>query len=269
MQMTARALRLNDVVLRLISGIFIVALVLGSGWLNLWVFAAVVAVALVLAGWELGRLLVQAGYAASPSVIFSAGFAAALSLYLSAPWNTLCLSVLLLASLAWQLRRWRRRTVGDWAVSFAGGFYLGWTGGHLVLVRLGEQGWSWLLLTLISVWLSDSAAYVFGHLLGRHKLAPHISPGKTWEGYVSGAIAGLSGGAAMGMLTPIGLPLGLVTGGLIGTLSVLGDLIESMIKRLAHAKDSGHLIPGHGGVLDRLDSLLWAGVIAYYARVLL
>lgn len=268
MDAIARALRFNGLLLRVFGGMVVVVVVLGGGWLGTWAFAGVMGVALIIASWELWRLLVQAGYAASQGVIALTSLAAALSLQLSTPWSALVLSLLLLTSLAWQLRRWRQRTVGDWAVSFAGGFYLGWTGGHLILVRQGDEGWHWLLLTLLAVWLADSMAYAAGHLWGRHKLAPHISPGKTWEGYIGGALAALVTGAAVGALTPIGLPLGLVTGGLIGCLSVLGDLVESMLKRIAHAKDSGHLIPGHGGVLDRLDSMLWAGVIAYYVRVI-
>jgi phosphatidate cytidylyltransferase len=215
--------------------------------------------------WQLLRL---AGYNASLAAALLTAAAAFIgirfpNLFILAP----ALSLVLLASLAWQLRRAQSSVIGDWAVSFAGGFYLGWTGGHLAELRELPDGWEWLVLTLAAVWLADSGAYAFGRLFGRRKLAPLISPGKTWEGYLGGALVSTMGGLVAGALTPIGALPGAVAGLLIGALSVFGDLIESMIKRQAHAKDSGRLIPGHGGVFDRIDSLLWAAVITFYVAV--
>ncbi|MDP2809631.1 MAG: phosphatidate cytidylyltransferase [Rhodocyclaceae bacterium] len=117
------------------------------------------------------------------------------------------------------------------------------------MVGLHERS-PWLLLTLVAlVWVADIAAYFTGRTFGRHRLAPAISPGKTWEG-VAGAVAGvLLYGVATGLTVGIGVLI-LLTG-----VSIVGDLFESMVKREAGVKDSSNLLPGHGGILDRIDSL--------------
>jgi len=128
------------------------------------------------------------------------------------------------------------------------------------LVRFGPEVVLWWMAL---VWLADSGAYFAGRAFGRHKLAARISPGKTWEGVLGGAVAALLG-AWLGAywLAERGVPdflHGLFFWlGLIAALSVLGDLFESVLKRWAGVKDSSELIPGHGGVLDRIDSLLFA-----------
>lgn len=115
----------------------------------------------------------------------------------------------------------------------------------------------WLLYVMVLVWGADSGAYMFGKMFGKHKLAPKVSPGKTWQGFVGGlltaaVIAWIFGALTHLDITPSVLLICSVAAALV---SVLGDLTESMFKREAGIKDSGHLIPGHGGVLDRIDSL--------------
>ena len=131
------------------------------------------------------------------------------------------------------------------------------------------------MLALPAVWLADSGAYFIGKRLGRRKFSPRLSPTKTWEGYLAGVLTGTLGAALLALVWRIGAgPDTAVTfwrAGLLGfILSVvtpLGDLGESMIKRQVGAKDSSQLLPGHGGAFDRIDSLLWCGVIGYYAIV--
>ncbi|KAA8996103.1 phosphatidate cytidylyltransferase [Affinibrenneria salicis] len=115
----------------------------------------------------------------------------------------------------------------------------------------------WLLYVMLLVWGADSGAYVFGKLFGRHKLAPKVSPGKTWEGLVGGLATSAVLSWLFGRYAPLAIaPLTLLICSVVAALaSVLGDLTESMFKREAGIKDSSHLIPGHGGVLDRIDSL--------------
>jgi phosphatidate cytidylyltransferase len=142
------------------------------------------------------------------------------------------------------------------------------------LLRYLPDGKWWFLLVLPAVWIADSGAYWIGSRWGRRKLSPRLSPGKTWEGYAGGVVAGALGGAGLaavwGMVAPsITLWAGAGIGFILAVLTPLGDLGESMIKRQAGAKDSSNIIPGHGGVMDRIDSWIWAGVIGYYLVALL
>lgn len=115
----------------------------------------------------------------------------------------------------------------------------------------------WLLYVMLLVWGADSGAYMFGKLFGKHKLAPKVSPGKTWEGLIGGLVTSAVISWLFGRYAPLNIvPATLLICSVIAALaSVLGDLTESMFKREAGIKDSGHLIPGHGGILDRIDSL--------------
>ncbi|WP_305805820.1 phosphatidate cytidylyltransferase [Stenotrophomonas sp. YIM B06876] len=132
----------------------------------------------------------------------------------------------------------------------------------LVLIHASEnQGHRWLLTALAIVWAADSGAYFAGRSLGKHKLAPRISPNKTIEGLAGGLVAGLLAAGLFGWIAGIDPPHlgGLMLVAAVAVLaSVLGDLFESLLKRHAGAKDSGNLIPGHGGVLDRIDGVLAA-----------
>lgn len=115
----------------------------------------------------------------------------------------------------------------------------------------------WLLFIMVLVWGADSGAYMFGRLFGKHKLAPKVSPGKTWEGFFGGLLTSAMIAWLFAVMAPLAVaPVTLVICAVVATLaSVLGDLTESMFKREAGIKDSGNLIPGHGGILDRIDSL--------------
>lgn len=128
--------------------------------------------------------------------------------------------------------------------------------------------WLFPLATYIFLWLDDSGAYIFGSLLGRHKLAPHISPGKTWEGSAGGLLLTLAAAVVLWKLFPffgMGKWLGMAL--VVVVFGTFGDLTESMMKRQLGLKDSGKLLPGHGGILDRIDSMLMAvpAVLIYLA----
>ena len=140
---------------------------------------------------------------------------------------------------------------------------------HIVLIReLPEHGVLAAYTVLLAVFVSDTVAYVAGRLVGRHKMAPRTSPGKTWEGFVAGAIAAvLVPFFALyeeGLLT---VPESLALGVAIAVAGPIGDLFESGLKRDAGVKDTGRLLLGHGGMLDRLDALLFAAVASYYFLV--
>ena len=147
-----------------------------------------------------------------------------------------------------------------WAWMMGGILYAGWLLSYLAALRI-EAGRDWLLLALLATFGSDTAAYFIGKAIGKHKLAPAISPGKTWEG----AIGGLFGAVIVSLLftleTPVQLSLGygqaIILGLAISVFGQLGDLVESLLKRNCEVKDSGKWMPGHGGLLDRIDSLLF------------
>ena len=121
-----------------------------------------------------------------------------------------------------------------------------------------------MLCTLFAVVLSDTGGYIAGVFLGRHKMAPSISPGKTWEGF-AGSICASAIGSALLLYFLVGIPAywGLLFGASLSIVAVIGDLAESMLKRDLGIKDMSHLLPGHGGVMDRLDSILFAVPTAY------
>ena len=137
---------------------------------------------------------------------------------------------------------------------------------YLILLRNMENGGRWILLLFTVIWANDTFAMLTGKGFGRHKLSPMISPGKT----VEGAVGGLAGGAVAALLynhflsMGIGLGSALLLAVVIGVAGIFGDLFESVIKRAAGAKDSGTIIPGHGGMLDRVDSLIFAIPLLYY-----
>jgi len=156
--------------------------------------------------------------------------------------------------------------------SVFGVLFIGWTLSHLILLRLLPAGPWYTLFLCAVVWIGDSAAMYVGKSLGRHKLAPAISPGKTWEGAIGGVIGGVGTAVvSAGFWLPhVLLWQCLVLGLCISLTAQLSDLGESLLKRYAGVKDSGGLIPGHGGMLDRIDSLLFAApTLVYVLYVLL
>lgn len=131
----------------------------------------------------------------------------------------------------------------------------------LVYLYMADQTvFFWLLITVI---INDMFAYIVGKNIGGYKLIPSVSPGKTWSGFFGGAIAGLAAGSVFSVFA--GLPINFTfLSGLMAILGSLGDLSESAIKRYCHVKDSSNIIPGHGGVLDRLDSFIFTAPFAVY-----
>jgi len=277
---------------RLLSALILVPVVLGLTYLGGAWFLGLVLLVLTLAGREYANLLKHQD--GGPSAVFVIAIIWVFVLdahFFNGRLLRPGLSACVLGMLAWAIVRYERgheSAAMDWAWTAAGGLYVGWTGAHFVLLRdlnapsqinllapAHGEGLSWAILALAVAWLSDTGAYIVGRARGRRKLSPHVSPLKTWEGYAGGVVcATLSGFVVVALirfLAPLlgeSTTLSLWEGGALGLLvsvfAPLGDLGESMIKRHAGAKDSGQLIPGHGGMFDRLDSLLWAAVIAFY-----
>ena len=154
-----------------------------------------------------------------------------------------------------------------WAWTLGGVFYLGWTLSHFVWLRHLEDGAAWVIFTLLATFAVDTCAYFLGRAFGRHHLSSRLSPGKTWEGAIGGLVGGMAASLLLTfLLQPYGLSWSwaILLGFLIGLFAQLGDLAESALKRHAGVKESGQLIPGHGGMLDRLDSIVFTVVLVYY-----
>ena len=188
-------------------------------------------------------------------------------------------AALVLAALTWHLVDYERGAPlagTDFAITLAGIFYLGWLGRYFVTLRALPDGLWWLLTVLPSMWLADTGAYTFGRLFGRRffhsPMAPRLSPKKTWEGFVGSIVFGALGGGILALSFTVALGpdsllnwrSGAMVGGLVGLFGPLGDLGVSMLKRQMGVKDSGSLMAGHGGALDRVDSWLVAGTVGYY-----
>ncbi len=187
----------------------------------------------------------------------------------------LLLALALLLPLAWHLLDYERGapTSGtDFAVTVGGIFYLGGLGSYFIALRALPDGLWWVVAALSSMWLADSGAYTVGRWLGRRRMSPRLSPKKTWEGYVGSIAAGAVGGGLCSIFWSLGAgpdslltwQTGAILGALVGALGPVGDLGVSMMKRQAGLKDTGALMAGHGGALDRMDSWLVAVVVGYY-----
>jgi phosphatidate cytidylyltransferase len=154
---------------------------------------------------------------------------------------------------------------GSWVAIVFGILFIGWLGSHFFRLRgVPEMAAAWTALAMLGTWIADSGAYVFGKTLGRHKLAPRLSPNKTIEGYVGGIVVGVLFTVLIAYFLDLDLLKALVLGILVSIVSPVGDLGVSMLKRAAGVKDSGNILPGHGGALDRIDSLVWSVAMAYF-----
>ncbi|MDN5346680.1 MAG: phosphatidate cytidylyltransferase [Clostridia bacterium] len=178
-------------------------------------------------------------------------------------WGPLWILILVLGGLLWYFPG---RSLTDAAFTFLGLFYTAFLLSYLLLLRFSQAGFAAVTLAFIITWASDTGAYFAGLIFGRHRLWPEVSPHKTWEGALGALVltllAVISFGPwlfpqkSYGVLIPLGLSASVA--------AQIGDLIESALKRLTRVKDSGKILPGHGGLLDRFDSLLLVAPVVYY-----
>jgi phosphatidate cytidylyltransferase len=159
----------------------------------------------------------------------------------------------------------------DLAYNALGLLYLPFLLGHLVWLRSMHQGEWWVLWFLLVIFAGDTGAFYAGRTWGQTKLYPAVSPGKTWAGVFGGLAASLVVGIGLGklILVGVGIPALALLALVLAVVGLLGDLFESMLKRQVQVKDASQLLPGHGGMLDRLDSILFAAPVLIYARIFL
>lgn len=245
----------------------VLALFLGPPELIVGLVAVAVAVGLVeffrLAQAKEIRPLRRTGFVLAAGLFLEVVYPA----WLGAPlWP---LAVLLLLAVTLHRAASPADTVPAAAATLLGALYLGALGGAIaalrVLAPVADGAWRMVLLLAI-IMVADTAAFFVGHALGRHPLALQVSPGKTVEGAIGGLVGGVAGALAVRALGLPGLPLthAVALGIGVTALGILGDLAESLVKRWAGVKDSGELFPGHGGMLDRIDSLLFGAPVLYY-----
>lgn len=261
-------LKQRTIVALILAPIALLATYLGGA-----AYAVLITVMLAIAAWEYSRLL-RLAKLEPPSFLVIGGvlllvLGRLFTGFESAPWS---LTLLLLLSAIYHLIRFeqgRDSAATDLGATLSAAIYIGWLGAYFISLRELDGGMWWVMFTFFIVWLTDTGAYFVGTSFGKHKLCPRLSPKKTWEGFWGGLITGVVAGALFPLLlktTGINIsPLrGSVLGLVLALSTPLGDLAVSMVKRQVAKKDSGNLLPGHGGAFDRLDTLLWAMPISYY-----
>ena len=263
---------MSNLVLRILFAVVAIPVVLAVVFKGAWIFWAFALLVSELAWWEYCNILKFRGFYTKTAL---AGYIWIALLFLRSfypvpSWTGtegLIFALLVFMSFSEILLKDIAFSISRMAVQFFGAMYIGIAGYAIYLAaNLSTPGWKLFVPLLISVWACDTFAYFTGRLCGRTPLAPAISPKKTMEGAAGGLV-----GAILGFMTVLlwdGLTWyhAVILGVGVGVLSQIGDLAESLLKRWAGVKDSSHLLPGHGGVLDRIDSLLFAApfVVFYF-----
>ncbi|MFL5629249.1 MAG: phosphatidate cytidylyltransferase [Ktedonobacteraceae bacterium] len=267
---------------RWLTAAIAIPIVLAFVWLGGWWAFVAVALIVGIVTYELHMMMLHAGY--HPIILLSLALSLLFLVAAMLPQQRLLIlewgvSAALLISFPWLFFRTKLGgAMVDWALTLAIAIYVGWPMSFFLLLRGSALAWPfsagpwwllprgmwWVLAALLGVWGFDAAAFFAGRYFGRHKLAPRISPNKTWEGALGGLVLSIVA-SLLFTVKPLGLPwyLAVLLGLIIGVAAVLGDLAESLIKRQTDVKDSGQLMPGHGGLLDRVDSVMFAIVVVY------
>ncbi len=251
-----------DFPVRAASGLVLAVVAIAAVMVGGTVFAAFVAVAAVAALREWHRLVNGGRFARE---MIPTAIAAAVAVWLAGPVGNLdgALLVILLgagaSALVFALRGRAERWPMPWHA--LGALYVGLPVIALAVLRSAPRGAAIVGALFVAVWAADTGALLFGRLFGGPKLVPVLSPNKTWAGFLGGTLAAMLAEAVYVLLLNGSVPKALIFGGLLALSAHCGDLFESWVKRQFHAKDMGHLIPGHGGILDRIDSVLFAAPV--------
>jgi phosphatidate cytidylyltransferase len=261
---------------RIVVALIIGPVLLAAAYLGGWFFFAAVTFLMLMAGIEYANIMKVLEHKL-PLWLLLPGIALLLFGAWQPAWNIAGVSFFLVifAGLIYCLRLFERGitldAALDWFALVVGVVLLGWVGGHFFHLRnLPVVGAAWTMVGLLSIWSADVGAFAVGKWLagrgplGRHALAPRLSPNKTVEGYVGGIVFGTAVTIGAALIFELPIALAAVVGLAVSIFGLFGDLSISLLKREAGLKDSGKLFPGHGGALDRSDSLIWAIAIVYY-----
>ncbi len=257
---------------RILTAVIGLPLLIAIIWFGEPWFTILIAIMAVVGSWELYRIASQAKI--QPITYF--GMAWVLLLVISphcpySPTTPFLITSAIVIPLIWLLfRSPRDQAFANWAWTMVGILYIGWMLSYWVELRSLEAGKELVFLAMFTTFANDTSAYFVGRAWGKHALAPSISAGKTWEGAIGGLLASVAASLILSIIFPLPFNYWQIAllGCIISLFAQLGDLVESLLKRNTGVKDAGKLLPGHGGILDRVDSLIFTGVIVYYCVVL-
>ncbi len=259
--------------LRTVSGAVLGVVVVGAALLSKWAFAVVAVAVTVGVMVEMFRMVRSAGNGVEPQELLALCLGVALvveSTLVSSPVVLLTLLMFLPFIFIAELARGKQRPLENISLSVASVVYGAVPMALMMLIGSHTGSWepAMVLAVIFVVWVNDIFAYLVGCSIGKHKMCPSISPKKSWEGFFGGLIFAVAFSMAAGYMMEGNIYLWGGMGAVVALGGVAGDLIESMIKRQYGVKDSGNLIPGHGGMMDRFDALLIAAPLAYFYMII-
>lgn len=251
----------------LTSIIGIPLLVLAIFFQNPW-FPIAISVIGLTAGYEFYRIVRELGI--KPITYFSLF---AILLLILSPFcpipnlKSIILTGTIIITLIWQVVTAKNKNAfSDWVWTITGIIYIGWTLSYWTALTNVTNSCAWILWAIAIVMACDAAAFFVGRAWGKHALAAQISPKKTWEGAIGGLFGSIFASVILGLLLPLPIPWWqmILVSIIISVIAQFGDLAESLLKRTVNVKDSGNLLPGHGGMLDRIDSYIFIGALVYF-----
>jgi phosphatidate cytidylyltransferase len=258
---------------RVITGFGLAIVGIPAMYFGGYYYFALITLLLGVAAWEYGRMFAKTDNKVAEPLLIGCVVLIAAVRYFFPTLAVAALTFSIFAAMTWHLLSYeegRDHAASDFAITTTGIVYIGWIGAYLLDLRNMPGGIWWLAIVLPAIWLTDVGAYFIGSRYGKHPLTRRISPKKTWEGYWGGVILGTLSTVGLVILWhSLGGPAvmwwkGAVLGAALTVISTLGDLGESMLKRQAGVKDASNFFPGHGGVLDRIDSWLWGAALGYF-----
>jgi len=258
---------------RVVTAAIVIPLVISLIWFGDPWFSVFIAAVVLLGTFEFYR---ASGNLDRRQPLVYLGLLWALALALSPHYKTtsvlpMVITTATVMSLVWLLfRSPQEDAFRDWAWVVAGVLYVGWLLGYWLNLRILPDGRGWVYLAMFTTFANDTGAFFIGRTCGKRKLVSAISPAKTWEGAFGGLLIAVVVTVAISRIpilfssSPLEYWQAILLGCLISVFAQLGDLVESLLKRNMGIKESGKLLPGHGGILDRFDSLIFSGVVVYY-----